>query len=159
MSKKVGASVESRLCRLSVPVPESGCWLWLGATTPRGYGKMTITDGGVGRSEYVHRAAWRNWRGDIPHGLYVCHKCDTPSCVNPEHLFLGTAAENVADMFAKARNVTPQSRLTHDEALEILASKESCNAMGAKFGVSGSTVHLIRRGRRSRFSSNKEMQA
>lgn len=84
-----------------VPVPETGCWLWVGRTTKDGYG--LLAGGRRGKSLRAHRAMYQATRGPIPAGLFVCHKCDTPSCVNPDHLFLGTPKDNVIDMFRKGR--------------------------------------------------------
>lgn len=85
----------------SIPVPESGCWLWLGTTTPGGYGQ--IPAGRRERRVLAHRLSLEVSRGPIPAGLLVCHKCDTPACVNPDHLYAGTAKDNCRDMHARGR--------------------------------------------------------
>lgn len=155
--KRLGMSMADRIDRLSVPVTESGCWLWIGATVPSGYGKITIQTGGRGATHYAHRVSWACHSGQaIPAGMYVCHKCDTPLCVNPSHLFVGTASENGADALAKGRRTLPKSKITDMQAMEIMASSKPCKVVGAMFGVSGSTIHLIRKGRRKRFSSAKD---
>lgn len=79
-------------------MPE-GCWEWTGATT-WGYGEVN-RQGISGRR--VHRLAWEFAYGPIPDGLMVLHRCDNRSCVRPDHLFLGTAADNMHDMIAKGR--------------------------------------------------------
>lgn len=83
-------------------VDESGCWIWQGATTNAGYGKIAVH----GTLILSHRFSWELHHGPIPEGLYVCHHCDNPQCVNPDHLFVGTAQDNVNDMMAKGRHRT-----------------------------------------------------
>ena len=80
------------------PGPES-CWLWT-ACTVAGYGRIRVNDAAV----YAHRFSWEIHNGPIPAGLWVCHKCDVRSCVNPAHLFLSTATGNAADRHAKGRD-------------------------------------------------------
>lgn len=75
------------------------CWLWEGAQT-RGYGQLTHDR----RHHYAHRFSWQITRGEIPEGMVVCHRCDTPLCVNPDHLFLATQLDNVRDCISKGRS-------------------------------------------------------
>lgn len=82
-----------------IPVTESGCWLWIGPIS-REYGLYNRR----GMRERAHRAAYILFKGPIPEGLCVCHRCDTPSCVNPAHLFLGTRKDNWDDMRSKNRH-------------------------------------------------------
>lgn len=86
-----------RLARHSVVDPETGCVLWTGSRTSNGYGQVRW-NGRVWRS---HRAAWVVMHGPIPPGLCVCHRCDVRTCINPEHLFLGTQRDNINDMYRK----------------------------------------------------------
>lgn len=93
----------------SVPVPECGCWLWTGSKDKDGYGQLMLG----GKRKKAHRVAYEQGRGAIPDGMSVCHKCDTPACVNPEHLFLDTQAGNVRDCRAKNRNRNQNHERTH----------------------------------------------
>lgn len=84
------------------------CWPWRGSRLPGGYGKAVID----GKHMTAHRAVWIVTQGDIPAGMFVCHRCDNPPCCNPAHLFLGTPADNTADMLAKDRAKKPLSSTT-----------------------------------------------
>lgn len=88
-----------------------GCWLWTGVTFD-GYGRFDMTPPGQsrGRPVLAHRVAWEFSHGPIPRGLIVCHRCDTPGCVRPDHLFVGTIADNNKDAAAKKRFSTPAHR-------------------------------------------------
>lgn len=82
---------------------KTGCHEWRASLTRCGYGQFRI-DGKVMKS---HRVSWLLFKGEIPDGMFVCHHCDNPRCVNPDHLFLGTHADNMADMRAKGRGFVP----------------------------------------------------
>lgn len=94
----------------AIPEPNSGCFLWLGAMNSNGYGLARID-----RAMYLaHRLMWTGLHGD-PGNLLVLHRCDTPACINPAHLFIGTQTDNMTDCTAKGRNYVPNklSEETH----------------------------------------------
>jgi hypothetical protein len=78
----------------------SGCWLWARACFKNGYGAIRVE----GKTLYAHRVSYELHRGKIPSGAFVLHRCDEPRCVNPDHLSVGTPADNVADMMHRGRN-------------------------------------------------------
>lgn len=84
-----------------IQVSPTGCWEFMGARTPKGYGRIGLD----GQYWQAHRLAWTLKRGPIPNGLglQVCHRCDNPPCINPDHLFLGTNADNCRDRHSKGR--------------------------------------------------------
>jgi hypothetical protein len=84
-------------------VSPEGCWLWTGLFNNGGYGSFRITSTGQRLTILAHRAAYEVFVGKIPDTMLVCHRCDTPSCINPEHLFLGTHSANTRDAIAKGR--------------------------------------------------------
>lgn len=89
-----------------------GCWMWLAGRNALGYG--TIQYGKPRRSVLAHRVAWELTHGAPPPAdLEVCHRCDEPACVRPDHLFLGTHRDNMRDMIAKRRRVTAMEKRTH----------------------------------------------
>lgn len=92
-------------------IPIAGCWIYTGASNPEGYGRISIKC----RLYYAHRLSYTLHKGPIPEGLVVCHRCDTPSCCNPEHLFAGTQSENLYDASRKERikRIGGRPRWTH----------------------------------------------
>lgn len=139
-----GASIENRWAASVIPVPESGCWLWVGAMGSEGYGQLHYE----GRSWRAHRFAWVRQFGTIPAGLQVCHKCDVRSCVNTAHLFLGTHADNAADAARKGRKPhgsnNCNAKVTEAEVLEIRASNESQTVLARRYGIKPVTISQIR---------------
>ncbi len=124
------------------PEPFSGCWLWTGNAYGRGHIKR--------RSVSAHRLSWQIHRGEVPHGLLVLHKCDTRSCVNPDHLFLGTASDNARDSVNKGRwkkqngELNDSSKLTELKVRIIRGSIDSLRALARRFGVSDTTIWKVR---------------
>lgn len=131
------------------------CWNWKGVRTRAGYGQIRVD----GKMVYTHRFAYQNWRGDIPDGMFVCHKCDNRSCCNPNHLFLGTPADNTADMIKKGRDSRPifkgeahgSAKLTEVDVMAIkkrlTAGGESQKAIAADYGVRQQQISHINTGK------------
>lgn len=96
------------------------CWEWRGRPNSAGYGRITDDSG---KLMFAHRMSYRLHRGVDPAGMYVCHRCDNPPCVNPDHLFLGTNRDNMADMVSKGRQMRGvrygRARLTEADVREI----------------------------------------
>lgn len=148
-------SAEERIERLSIPEPNSGCWLWLG-TTRGGYGRLVVGSrtAGTRRSIGAHQLSYLTYCGPIPSGFEVCHKCDIRACVNPAHLFAGTRQDNVDDRERKGRNALlprlrgdahPQAKLS-DADVEIIRTLTWTSREVAKaFGINDSYVRQIRR--------------
>ena len=132
---------------------DGGCWVWLASTTPTtGYGAFTIQ---TGQTVSAHRLAYRLSVGEIPKGFYICHHCDNRRCVNPAHLFVGTAADNTADMWRKSRqqDYTKHERgearhiakLTADKVLKIRKRivEVPVKRLASDYGVSPSTIYAV----------------
>lgn len=127
------------------PEALSGCWLWHGTEFARGYGQFWNGS----RRVQAHRHAYELVNGPIPSGMFICHRCDVPSCVNPDHLFLGSHADNMQDMTRKGRGRVPHvrgerhgaSKLTDAQRAEMRARRAkgaSGRDLGRAFGVSAS---------------------
>ena len=117
-----------------------GCWEWIGGYNPTGYGSFWYN----GRSIQASRMAYLLTHGTIPDGMLVCHHCDTPSCVRPDHLFLGTPAENQHDAGRKGRRM---KRLTLAQRVEIrgrhAAGGISQTALAREYGVCRTSIHQV----------------
>lgn len=129
---------------------EKGCWIWTASKLKAGYGKI--------RNHYkhllAHRVSYQINNGEIPPGMFVCHSCDNPSCVNPAHLFLGSRADNEADKVAKGRQIKGEShhksKLNDSEVLEIrkrIKDGETCRGIAKIYNVDFTLISLIGRGK------------
>jgi hypothetical protein len=129
----------------------TGCWLWQGMIRPDGYGIACFE----GKEQSAHRVAWKLFRWEIPPDMLVCHTCDVRACVNPAHLFLGTAAENARDMSEKGRNRRGEkhgsAKLTQAQVKQIKAmlaeDRMYVSEIAREFGVSGPTIRAIKTGK------------
>lgn len=134
----------------------SGCWIWIGSKTGAGYGSFRL-----GRKQVsAHRLSYRIHKGEIPDGLVVCHHCDVPLCVNPDHLFVGTQKDNALDMVAKGRaksspnpiharkgpsgEKSRTAKLTDAEVLKIRAETSPAKTIAEAYGVTPRTIAMIR---------------
>jgi hypothetical protein len=144
MSKK---TLEERFWLKVNIIDLSSCWEWTGNKNRDGYGRIPYHN----KSMRAHRMAWIFAHGDIPKGMFVCHHCDNPACVNPSHLFLGTQKDNIKDRDFKNRQsrqvgeLSPSHKLNKQNVLEIRSSSESERKLGAKFGVSHTVIGQIKR--------------
>ena len=127
----------------------NGCRLWKKCRDGWGYGRQVW-----GKKEYkAHRLAWALANGPIPSGMLVCHRCDTPACINPDHLFLGTGLDNTRDMHAKGRGHKARgegsgmSKLTDDQVRLIRTMPGKHRDIATLFNVTHPLVGQIKRGK------------
>lgn len=132
--------VAARLDANTQHEPNSGCWLWDGATDTKGYGHVVMN----GRRVRAHRASYALHRGPIPPGRCVCHKCDTPACINPAHLVLATHAANRGEKNGLTSLTDEAVRgIRHDLAAGELTGR----AIACRYGVSAQTISNIKAGK------------
>lgn len=136
---------------LKLPGP-NGCWIWTGPTLPFGYGEASFP--GL-KERRAHRLSWRLHCGDIPHGLFVLHHCDVPPCTRPDHLYLGTAADNARDMVLRGRSCRGSKRsrrLIEADVAEMrrmyASGSVTMAAIANRYGIAVPTAHQIIRGDR-----------
>ena len=162
------ATEGSRLANRIIVDETSGCWLWQGGLDKRGRGRISVN----GRIRLAHREVWRHLRGEIQNGKYLCHTCDNPQCVNPEHLYVGTHQDNMNDMKARGRTwaaqnpeaarevgrrtglanthargeKNPKSKLTEQQVKFIRNDPRPTRYVAAEYAVNRTTIQRIRNG-------------
>lgn len=135
-----------RVCKKGI----DDCWEWQGRKNERGYGMFDHGN----KPRLASRFSYSLTKGHIDDNLFVCHSCDNPGCVNPNHLWLGTHQQNMDDAAAKKRmrgghirgSAVNTSRLSADKVLEIRSSTDTGSSLAAKFSVSKTAIYKIRRG-------------
>ena len=121
-------------------IPWSGCWIWLGNTIWSGYGQISVND----KPQSTHRFAYAFFKGTIPAGMCVLHSCDIPSCVNPNHLRLGTLSENTEDCVNKGRHTKARRSLSLEQVQEILSTRGSYRKVAKQFNTCINVIWNIR---------------
>lgn len=125
------------------------CWLWIASKDSKGYGGFRF----LGKMNKAHRISWLLFKGSIPNKMLICHKCDTPACVRPSHLFLGTYMDNSTDCVNKGRTLhrygadNPNAKLKNSEIKEIIRLYSTGNTtlmeLGKLYGVTHQAIGLI----------------
>tara|TARA_S200002703_G_C3649880_1_gene199489 strand:+ start:112 stop:594 length:483 start_codon:yes stop_codon:yes gene_type:complete len=141
---------------MSKTIKEGDCLLWVGSKNHKGYGKIRIGSrkDGTRKMVFTHRLSYElHNKEKLTKDILVCHSCDTPSCVNPHHLWAGTNSDNMKDMANKGRSArkhgedNPCSKLTNKQVINILSSNEKGTVLAKRHGVSSTAVYHIRKGR------------
>ena len=139
--------ISEKIANKVAKIPEAGCWIWLGAITNHGYGRMTL-----GRKTHIaaHRASYELKNGPIPDGMLALHHCDIKWCVNPDHIFLGTQQNNMDDKVCKNRQANGvkhgMSKLTEEQAKEAKFGNVKPTELAKKFNCSATMIRQIRSG-------------
>ncbi len=147
-------------CRiLGSIIKKNGCWEWQDSVHQNGYAYATTYE--TNKKEHVHRISYRIFVSEIAEGIYVCHKCDNRKCINPDHLFLGTAKENMQDAKSKGRmehvkllalkgEKNGNSKLNDEKVREIRKEIKlgiRCTVIARKYGVGSTVIYYIRDGK------------
>lgn len=146
INNKLSIESQHRFWEKVQVIPFHSCWEWVAARNEYGYGVF-----GIGKqTDKAHRISFRLLVGEIPKGKFICHKCDNPSCVNPNHLFVGTGADNVKDMIEKKRNSPPPNmggwnRIDIDKKLYKLLGKMPDTHLAKLASCSKCSIRRIRK--------------
>jgi hypothetical protein len=144
-----------RFDELYIPEPNSGCWLWLGHINNKGYGKFQLKRGGYSLV-YAHRFSYEVYNCvEVPPHLHVCHSCDIPCCVNPDHLWAGTRSDNMQDCVAKGRfrklgnpgSKNGRAILKEDQIMAIRNDVRSLRKIGREYGLDYTVISKIKAGK------------
>ena len=135
-------AIQSRIEKVA-----SGCWEWTGRRDADGYGIAWVG----GKKSVASRLAYETYVAPIPVGMAVCHKCDNPPCVNPDHLFVGTTADNIHDSVRKGRFSRGEkiytAKLTEADVRDIRNSPGNLAELASKYGVHQNTIRRVINGR------------
>ena len=150
-NKNATGTIKERFESQFVRIPIGGCWLWTGPDKNKFWHGAFKLGARETKVTFAHRTAWNLYVGEIPNGMCVCHSCDNPSCVNPDHLFLGSQGDNVMDKVSKGMHLfgskCPNSKITEPIAAQIKILKKPTKVMAEMFGISRQSVADIVYGR------------
>lgn len=142
-----GLSLKERFYSKFIVNSENGCWEWAANRFPKGYGCFKLN----GKSNAAHRISYKIHVGEIKERMVICHKCDNPCCVNPNHLFMGTQKENLQDRNLKGRSIKGHKNgrciLTEKDIpiiKSLLKEKIDQRDIAKKFGVAQTTISSIK---------------
>ncbi len=146
-----GLPIRDRLALGAEIAGKDDCWVWKKSVSRSGYGQINH----LGKSVQAHRLSYELNCGSIPDGMFVCHRCDNRRCINPAHLFVGTALDNNRDRDDKGRSAggrligedNPLALISNETAIAISRTSGPLQDVSAKFGVAPGTVSAIRTGR------------
>lgn len=146
MPRWTKTTLKERLVAKAKANPDTGCWDWT-ASKSKGYGQIMVGE----KPQRAHRVSFEIFRGEVPDDLHVCHRCDNRACINPEHLFLGTNADNTADKVAKGRQhrlrgtAHGMAKLTEADVLTIRSATHATDPeLAARYGVGPEAISAVR---------------